>query len=170
MRNIVFIFIALALSINSMAQDSLTTVILVRHAEKGFSEDGDPSLNKKGNARAKHLVEMLESQEIDEIFTTPFKRTRETVAPIAEAKGIKVQEYNPFNLDAMLEIISAMKGQSLLVVGHSNTIPVLINKLIGEERYKMIDEDEYNNMFIVSLNSVGDGKVLHLKYGESSKK
>ncbi|QSE97050.1 SixA phosphatase family protein [Fulvivirga lutea] len=170
MKKIVFIFIALALAINGMAQDSLTTVILVRHAEKGFSEDGDPSLTEEGVERAKALCNLLESQSVDGIFTTPFKRTRETVAPLAEAKRIEIQEYNPFAVDEILELISGMYGRTIVFSGHSNTVPIMVNKLIGEEKFKMIDEDEYDNLFIISLMTVGDGKVLHLKYGESSKK
>lgn len=146
------------------AQDSITTVIFVRHAEKEFDESGDPELTQEGRKRAQLLAEMLSAQKIDKIYSTPFKRTIQTVQPLADNKGIKIEEYNPFKIEESIELIKNANGQSLLFSGHSNTIPVMINKILGKDEFKMIDENDYSNLFILTLvnNQVN---LIHLKFG-----
>ena len=114
MRNLILILL-LALSAEiCYAQDTLTTIILVRHAEKGFDEDGDPSLTEEGKERALELSRILKEEKIDGIFTTPFKRTRETIEPLASIKNIEIIEYNPFKMDEIMNIIGEKKGQKLV--------------------------------------------------------
>lgn len=157
-------FIALFLIPNTgFTQDGMTTVIFVRHAEKGFDEGGDPDLTEAGLKRAKKLAQILNVQTIDRIFTTPFKRTNQTVQPIADVKGIKIEEYNPFKIEEAVELISNSKGQTLLFSGHSNTIPILINKLLGKDELRLIDDDEYDNLFVLTLVN-NQAKLITLKY------
>ncbi len=164
----------LLLLINSFlitAQDLPTTVILVRHAEKAFDEGGDPNLTEEGQERAKELARMLESQSVDQIYSTPFKRTMQTVKPLADSKKLEIVEYNPFKLEETIELIkNATGGQTLVFSGHSNTVPVMVNKLLGKESFPMIDESVYDNLFIISFTEFGKGKVTHLKFGSSSSK
>ena len=86
----------------------------------------------------------------DKIYSTNYFRTQETARPIAEDKGILVEKYNPKNLYKEL-LIEKNKGKKILVVGHSNTIPVLANILIGEDIYNSIDESIHGNLYIINI-------------------
>lgn len=165
LRSIILIsLLALLMVVNvAVAQEGMTTVIFVRHAEKGFDEGGDPDLTEVGIERANNLARILSAQQIDKIYTTPFKRTLQTVQPVAEKKGVDIEEYNPFKIEETLDIIAKAKGQTLLFSGHSNTIPVLINKLLGNDDFEMIDEREYDNLFVLTLAN-NQAKLIKLKY------
>ena len=62
------------------------TVFLVRHAEKSKDDPRDPSLSAAGQQRARRLAELLAQEKITHLFSTPLKRTQETLAPLARAK------------------------------------------------------------------------------------
>lgn len=128
-----------------------TTYILVRHAEK---EDvaKDPGLSAGGQERAKRLAAMLSSQQIDAIYSTNFNRTKNTVKPLADAKGLQITTYEK------QPDVAAMKG-TVVICGHSNTIPALANILIGKEQYKTFEDSDYGNILIIK-----DGTVTHLRY------
>lgn len=160
------VILCILISIAGYARQT-TTVILVRHAEKAFATDGDPVLTDEGEKRAQELKRVLAGVEINEIYSTPFKRTRLTVAPLAEEKGLEIMDYNPFKTDEILEVVQSEKGKTILISGHSNTIPALLNTLVGDDRYNRLDEADYDNLYVVSLTK-SSAKVLALEYGADS--
>lgn len=168
MNKLIISFALILFSVGAMAQSELTTIILVRHAEKGVDEGGDPDLTEVGEARAKELVRVLKEQSIDGIYSTPFKRTRQTVAPLAESKSLEIQDYNPFKMEEVVELISNSKGKTLVFSGHSNTTPALINQIIKEDKFKSLDESDYDNLYIVTFTELGHAKVTVLEYGQDS--
>lgn len=168
MNKLIIFFALILFSTSAMAQSELTTVILVRHAEKGVDEAGDPDLTKSGIERAKELVRVLQGQPIDGIYSTPFKRTRQTVAPLAEAKQLKIEDYNPFKMQEVVDLISNSKGKTLVFSGHSNTTPAIINQIIKEDKFKSLDESDYDNLYIVTFSELGNAKVTVLEYGADS--
>lgn len=139
-----------------------TTFIFVRHAEKADDGTDDPPLNAVGNERAASLADHLEETNITAIYSTDYKRTRQTVQQIADTKGLKIQLYNPNNGQLFQNMIDKESGGTVLISGHSNTTPMLVNRLIGEERYQQFDESDYDNLFIVMATEVGNGTVLKL--------
>lgn len=147
------------------SQQRSTTVILVRHAEKAFDESGDPDLTEAGKKRAMELVRVLKDQRVDAIYTTPFKRTLQTIEPLAADKDITIEEYNPFKLEETMEVIRTSTGRVLVFSGHSNTVPVMLNQMLGADNYKMLDEKTYDNLFIVTFEDVGKAEVVQLKFG-----
>lgn len=161
-----FLILSLLLSVftfTSVAQD-LTTFILVRHAEKATDDPRNPSLSAEGEARAVKLNEMLSPMDITAIYSTPLKRTRSTVQPIAASKSLEVQEYDYKNANLLKELMEQHSGGTLIISGHSNTTPILVNQLIGEERFGWLDEKEFDKIFIVTLSELGKGKVNILSY------
>ncbi len=146
-----------------------TTLILVRHAEKVDDGTRDPELSTAGKTRTQALVELLRETPINAIYSTPYKRTRETVAPLALAKGIVVKEYKPQDWDALKKIVEENKGKTIVMVGHSNTTPWLANALVGEEKkYPDWKDDDYDNVLIVSVFGDGDANVTWLTYGKAT--
>lgn len=142
-----------------------TTFILVRHAEKADDGTRNPPLNEEGITRAANLAEMLANQEVTALYSTPFKRTQETLQPIAKMKGIEVMDYDPYAKGEWLtELASKHADGTVVISGHSNTIPSLANALLGTETFSQFDEKDYANLIIIVANEVGKGKLVRLKF------
>ncbi len=56
-------------------------------------------------------------------------------------------------------------GQTVLVVGHSNTVPPLVNAL-GAGPYENLTDDEYDDLFVVTLAADGSTAAVRLRYGK----
>lgn len=134
------------------AQESpaLFTIYLVRHAEKQTLPD-DPPLTSCGEKRAVALKEFWSDIPIDAVYSTDYKRTTGTAAPVADAKDLEIQTYAPNALEALKEMLMT-KQQDAIVVGHSNTTAVLAGLLIGEEMGSF-DESIYNRIYQVVLSN-----------------
>lgn len=159
------LFTAALLPRESAAQQSeLTTVILVRHAEKATHPPADPPLNPRGEQRAQKLAGMLAESGITAIYATDFARTRETAAPLAGRLGLEIREYDPRNAEFHEELLEENEGGRVLVVGHSNTIPALANRLLGEERFAQFEDADYGNLLILSAWAPGEARALRLRF------
>lgn len=130
----------------------ITSYYLIRHAEKNLMnpDNKNPHLTEQGKIRASNWKKIFKYISFDKIYSTNYSRTLETAKPTAEDKGILVEKYNPKKLYEEL-LIEKNKGKKILVVGHSNTIPVLANILIGEDIYNSIDESIHGNLYIINI-------------------
>ncbi|MFC0445152.1 SixA phosphatase family protein [Pseudidiomarina halophila] len=138
-----------------MAQDF--SIIVVRHAEKAVAES-DPPLSEKGQRRAQALAEMLSKVQISAIYSTPYKRTEQTVSPLAQQHGLEVKNYRAGdgeNLAAQLRDAQ----QDVLVVGHSNTVPGIVRALDIE--VEDLTEQDYGDVFVVQFRQ-GKPQLLRL--------
>lgn len=136
------------------AQYKKLTVILLRHAEKDVSEEADPinpELSAAGKLRAQKLVEAIDRYEPDAIYSTVYIRTRETARPLARARRMMIQLYDERNLQQMKDLILSGKIKRLVVVGHNNTTPALVNALLGQDKYKKLGDAEYDKIWIVKI-------------------
>ena len=86
----IILFFLLAISVTSYSQQTITTFILTRHAEKGDDGTKDPDLTQAGKDRAQLLIIMLKEIKVDAIYSTAYKRTRNTVIPLAQEKGTNI--------------------------------------------------------------------------------
>jgi len=161
---LVWLIIATAsMSTPSLGQQ-LTTFILVRHAEKVTDKSKDPALTSEGNDRAIRLATILEKTTLDAIYTTPYHRTRSTVEPVAKQKGVPVVEYEPQKESVIDGMLAAHAGKTILVSGHSNTIPEIANWLTGSQTFTEFDENDFGNLIIVTVITKGNSKVTWLRY------
>lgn len=146
---------------------STTTIILVRHAEKMDDGTNNPDLTPKGLNRAIDLQKVLTQEfEISAIFSTPLKRTQQTATPTAEFYSLDIQEYDHKEPAVLKELILAeYKGKTVLIVGHSNSTPILVNYFVGEDKYPHLSEDVFNQIFIVRVVEDGKVKVEQRSYG-----
>lgn len=133
----------------SAVNNEVTTIFLVRHAEKATDDPSDPNLTQAGHMRAQRLAEMLAWAEVDAIFSTPYRRTQQTAGPLAVENQLTIQEYDPRDGDFARRLLQEEVGKTILVVGHSNSTPALVNALLGEQRFRQLDESEYDKLFIV---------------------
>lgn len=147
-----------------------TTVIFVRHAEKAELPADDPPLSDAGKLRVEELTRQLVKadvvQGIDAVYATPYRRTVETAKPVADALGLPVNSYDAADTEAIMErIVKQHKGKIILVVGHSNTLPALIGNMGASKKVPPIAEDEYDNIYVVSIPWFGKTKTIRLRYG-----
>lgn len=144
---------------------TITTVILVRHAEKGTDDPKDPELSEAGKQRAQRLAEVLKEIKVDAIYSTPYKRTRNTVAPLAEVKGLSIVTYDPSKKDEIDQLLQKFSGGTIVVAGHSNTVPGFANYLTGKTEFQNFDDTDYDNLLIVNVIERGkSAKAVWLTY------
>ena len=146
-------------------KDQITTLFLVRHAEKDGTVWEDPPLTPAGAVRADELAYMLKHVKLDAIFSTPFLRTKNTVLPVAKQKGLEVMLYKPNDKDFLKKALQEFPGGTVLIVGHSNTIPRLANELAGQSDFSDLDDATYDNLFIASVPAEGKAVVLRMRFG-----
>ena len=139
-----------------------TTIYLVRHAEKQAGDD--PSLTVVGQARAEILAQELAGAGLTAIWSTDTKRTRETARPTARTTGLPVQIYDPSRPEAFAAQLKAAPG-TVLVVGHSNTTPQLVEALGGDPGTPIDEATEYDRLYVVTV-SRGRVKSELRRYGE----
>lgn len=152
--------LVLADVVSSSAQSKVTTYILLRHAEKADDGTKDPDLSDAGKQRAQHLVSVLKKAKVSAIYSTPFRRTRGTVTPLAKSKGVAIQDYDPAKLEDVL-IASKNSGEPVVIIcGHSNTTPALLNLLVGSNDYKSFDDGDYGKLIIVSIAEGAPPKIV----------
>ncbi len=128
----------------------ISTFYLIRHAEKDRSnpDNTDPELNQDGLNRAVKWAEVFDPIELDAIYSTNFERTTMTSRPVSIKKEIEIEYYDPEAVD--IEAFKEMhKGHDVLVVGHSNSTPAFVNRLLGEEKYTSMEDDDNSSLYIV---------------------
>ncbi len=159
----------LALLAAAPAWAAETVIVVVRHAEKASDDPRDPSLSEAGRKRAQALAESLARAGLDAVYTTQFRRTRQTAEPAAQAAGVEPQ-VRPVSADnapgygagLLAEIRALPAGSTVLVVGHSNTVPGLVEAFSGQ-RVPEMPETEYDRYTVVVLGEDG-ARVLSSRY------
>ena len=159
-----FILILFFFSFEISGQDC-TEIFLIRHAEKIRSNpsEKDPELNAEGKLRASKWAEIFQNIQFDEIYSTKYKRTFQTVKPISSNTNTAVKFYSAAKINYE-NFLKKNIGKKILVVGHSNTIPNFVNNIIGKKIYKQMDDNNNSNLYIVNLclNSISH-KLLLIK-------
>jgi 2,3-bisphosphoglycerate-dependent phosphoglycerate mutase len=150
--------------ITGLNDEKTTVFVFVRHAEKETQGD-DPNLSEVGKNRAKHLAEILKNLNINRIGYSNTKRAQATAAPLLGMINCSTDVYAKTVTEPyLLSTMEACKGKAVLVVGHSNSIPEMINILVGEKKINDIPDDEFDNLYIVSVINKGNAKVMAYKY------
>lgn len=143
-------------------QNKTTQYYFIRHAEKADSSK-NPDLSEKGLERAQEWKALFSEINFDAVYSTDFKRTLQTINPIVWDNGKILKIYNPQLVDIETFKKETM-GKTILIVGHSNTIPKMVNQIIKENKYGDIAENQFGNLYIVTLieNQILS-QLLHLK-------
>lgn len=167
MKHFILIILIFSLVLSGFSQNNFekTTYFLVRHAEKDQSNPADknPHLNADGFQRALQWSQVFKDLKIDSVYTTNYNRTIETANPTAASHHVKPILYDPTTIN-YAKFKEKTNGKTILIVGHSNTIPDFVNALIGQEKYPQIADTNNANLYIVSI--IGDkitDVVLYIK-------
>jgi phosphohistidine phosphatase SixA len=144
-----------------------STVFLVRHAERadgggaaGGMSTNDPDLSAAGRTRAESLANLLKDAKITAVFTSEFKRTQQTAAPLAKALGIQAVQVPSKDSPSLVKRIKSATG-NILVVGHSNTVPEVI-KALGVKEAVTIGDQDFDNLFVLIRSA--SPKLVRLHY------
>ena len=139
--------------------------VLVRHAEKASDDPRDPTLSDAGRARAQRLADSFAGRELFAVYATDYRRTRDTAGPTARAHALAVTVY-----DAKLpaaEFAAQLRGKhplgTVLVVGHSNTVPAIAAALCGCEVAPMA-EDEFDRRIRIVFDGQGQAHLSQTRY------
>jgi len=146
-----------------------TVIVTVRHAEKVLGVS-DPDLTPAGQARAEALATRLAGANIQAVYSTDTRRTRQTATPMANALGLTVQTYtSPAQIAS--RVMSEHLGQNVLVVGHSNTVGSIVTAFgaeLPDELPQPINEDDFDNLVTIFVNGDRGAGAVHTTYGAPS--
>jgi broad specificity phosphatase PhoE len=145
----------IALAIWLLSAASTSTVIVMRHAEKAATPAEDPSLSPAGEARAEALAHFFgqapAGMRIEGIIVSQFRRTQETVRPLANRLGVPVIVVPAADIKRTVKrALDEHRGGRVLIVGHSDTVPRIVEMLSGTEIPAM-GESEYGVVYVVAL-------------------
>ncbi len=141
------------------------TIIVVRHAERNAGMAPDVVLSPRGEERARQLANVLRDARIRAIFTTEVRRTQQTAAPTAEQFRLQPIVIAAKEVDALVSRLRALpEDETVLVVGHSNTVPLVVERLGGT--VPALADSEYDRLIVVVTGANGKPAVLTLRYGE----
>ncbi len=139
------------------AAQSKKTIILVRHAEKAAAavddKTGDVELTSEGRDRAVRFANVIKRFRPGEIFSTPYKRTRQTAEPIAKLRGKEIQTYDAAKHPELIDLILKSKTKRFVIVGHSNTVPFLANLLAKKEIFRQLPDTEYGVVWVIRITN-----------------
>lgn len=168
MKRILFVFLVLIIGQSAEAQETTTRIWIVRHGEKVLtdSKEKDPELNTEGKERAEALVEYLKGKKIDVLFSTDYKRTRETLSPLATQRGLGLKYYDSKDNSALVDtILNSYKGKNVLICSHSNRILGIITAFGALSPIKEITEQDYSHIFLLEIKGE-QVKLKHKHYGK----
>ncbi|MEO0974309.1 MAG: histidine phosphatase family protein, partial [Pseudomonadota bacterium] len=145
-----------ALHAQGAPEPSPTTVVLVRHAEKALHITQDPPLTNAGQRRAQALADMLADARVaagvSAVFASPYARTQQTAQPLAARAGVDVTAYDPGDSAALAaRVLDQYAGDTVVIVGHSNTLPGLAAAFGAPTPLPPIAHDEYDNLYVLTV-------------------
>ncbi len=159
-------FLMIGAFVSSCTNTSI--IYVVRHGEK-VSPSGDVALSGDGLQRAETLKDTLMNKKITAVYSTNYKRTRQTAGPTATHFGKPMITYN--NGDSLMQVLVSRKNARTLITGHSNTVPNMLRAVGLQTSFAgNIPDNQYDNLFIVTVKWKGSKTVTlkEVKYGLQS--
>lgn len=150
---VLFAMLLLPGAVSAQAREKI--ILLVRHAEKVDSSQ-DPDLSPEGKLRAERLVKKIGKFRPGAFYSTNYKRTRDTLVPLASKRKREIQIYDARKPQELIDQIMKSETKRFVISGHSNTIPGLANLVSKKELFKNLDDSEYS---VIWLLKIKDGKV-----------
>ncbi|MHC4565846.1 MAG: histidine phosphatase family protein [Planctomycetota bacterium] len=150
-----------------LREPRVTTALLVRHAEKVHppsNPDTETPLTEDGEARARKLADVARRAGVTAIYATSYKRTQQTVQPLADFLKLAPIIYNDA-AQLVNQILSEHSGDVVLVAGHSPTVPDIARRLGADVQVGYLDD--FDNLFTVTRKT-DEANAVNLQYGEPS--
>jgi len=173
MKNIkIFLILFLAIIALSCRIDNqgITTIYIVRHAEKDVSDpkNQDPDLSIEGKERAEALAVKLKGIKLNAAFATKYKRTSQTASYSAINNKLEIQTYDAQDFRGISELVkTSHSGHKVLIVGHSNTILELLEAFGAQRPLAALVDDDYDLFFELTIDSKGKVDLITMRYGKA---
>ena len=148
----------------------ITTIYIVRHAEKDASDprNQDPELSVEGRERAEALAGKLKDIKLDAAFATKYKRTSQTAYHSAKNSNVEIQTYDAQDFRGIAELVKTKhSGHKLLIVGHSNTVLELLEAFGAQRPLTALSDDDYDFFFELTINQNGKAELITQHYGKA---
>lgn len=124
------------------ARLTVVTLLLIRHAHAGSRRDwvGDDRvrpLSPKGRRQARSLVAQLDPWAPARVLSSPYQRCVETVNPLADELGLKVEEVDDLAEGAgrqAVELVRSLHDSHVALCTHGDVIPEILVALADEDR------------------------------------
>lgn len=159
---LITLLILSAFTIQAQTKNETMTLYFIRHAEKQKSDSSDPDLAPEGMERALRWEAVFRDVPLTAVYSTDYKRTRNTAGPVAVDHGLSVLIYRTDTIN-WPRFIAEHPGESMLFVGHSNTIPGMVNNIIGTNKYAGIAHNNNGNLYIITIiDGVAHSILLHI--------
>lgn len=162
MRILFAIVLMSLMAVSCSNQNDKKVIYMVRHAEKDIVPKNDPPLTTDGVIRSVDLANWFKDMGVDTVFSTDYIRMRETAKPLVEQQNLEISIYNAMDFDGFAKQLKNMKADTILVIGHSNTILEQIEALGFDRPQEKINEKEYDKIFELRL---GSEEVISHSYG-----
>lgn len=147
----------------STAEPEWMGYYVLRHLHTPAGER-DPDLTVEGQRQAALLPDWLSEAPPRAIYVSPFKRARQTAAAAAERFGLDPIVYDPSNNAALIAQVRSGPLPAL-IVGHSNTVPDIVEGLGGSRPAPLVHED-FGDVWVISPT----GQSQRLKLSESRRR
>jgi phosphohistidine phosphatase SixA len=140
------------------------TIILVRHAERNAGMTPDVLLSPRGEERARELARVLKDANIRAVFATEVRRTQQTAEPTAKEFHLQPTVIPAKDVDTLVSRLQALPDdETVLVVGHANTVPLIVERLGGT--VPAMSDTEYDRLVVAATKRPGKPAILTLRYG-----
>ncbi|MEM9381419.1 MAG: histidine phosphatase family protein [Planctomycetota bacterium] len=156
------------------------TLVLVRHTEKDTDDAVDPSLSAAGVERAKDFARTFAATGVTALVHTQYKRTRDTLAPLAEARELEPEQFDAGDFDGVLDRLQdAGPDEVIAVAGHSNTIPAIAyafgadlpdldpESVTANKPFGNLPHGAYDRVHVLTPGGK-TARLVELRYGEPS--
>ena len=121
-------------------------IYVMRHLQK--APGPDPVLSQEGQLFAARLIDRFKDDPPSAIYVSATRRAQMTAAPLAARLGIMPKIYDPADTPGLVARVKSEPG-TVLIVGHSNTVPDIVEQL-GGPRPSDIAEDRFGDIWHVS--------------------
>ena len=145
------------------AQEKPVVILLMRHAEKATTGGADPDLSEKGKGFAAMLSTHFAELKVDAVYSTNYKRTIQTVTPLAVKNGVEVKVYDAGKSAELVKRIADSQAQVVVVSGHSNTINLVFNELVKSTQIQALSDEEYGKVFVIYYNKANPANSAFVK-------
>lgn len=141
-------------------------IYAVRHCEKAKDGTDNPPLTPEGLARAERLGRIMDLARLDRVCTTNYQRTVQTGDAVKKYAGDPPIETFPVSAqnDWLGELLLQGGGKRYFYVGHQNTVPMLLNTLVGRQQFQNIPDDDHGRFYIAVTKGIGQTEVLELRF------
>jgi hypothetical protein len=149
-----------SIKLPAVADTSVTTIFIVRHAE---NMEGKTSLTELGMNRAAALAALLEPAYLSYIYVSD-NASMQTGLPVSKSNGCELDLFQAAQADGFLQyLLQNWHGRRVLLVARHDQVGNLLTSLTGDAKY-VVPKEEFDNLFLVIAKGMGNAEVRHLKY------